>query len=208
MNNLKLEKIAKKYASIKFNYDNYSVGGGIDGDKFASRRHEDACRDKGKLTEGKATQLFKTALSLDIEYIKEIINYAVPKMEWHHAGKLPKRYGGGMKKTYFLNADELSDLANNWDSYVEKYEISEQQKRVDAEIKMGVEARKESFLREHATKKTRVENRGVFFFETNKEMNGKYGWFSSYGKSYSMTEYFTGWEFEQEHMYKEFLQIK
>lgn len=93
--NLKLQKIAAKYTAIKHNEDNYSIGGGLDDQKFASRRHEDAKYDEGKLTEGKATQLFKTATGLDTDYVKKVINYAVPNMEWHHAGKLPKSYGGG-----------------------------------------------------------------------------------------------------------------
>ena len=70
MKNLKLEKIAKKFTAINYNEDNYSVGGGLDGAKFASNRHEDANNDEGKLTEGKATQLFKTATGLELEKVK------------------------------------------------------------------------------------------------------------------------------------------
>lgn len=208
MKNLKLEKIVKKYTEIKFNEDNYEIGGGLDSVKFASRRHEDAKYDAGKLTEGKATQLFKTATGLDTDYVKAILNYAVPNMEWHHAGKLPKSYGGGMKKTYFLNATEIADLAMNWDSYCEKYEISLQQKRIALENQKSLEERKEIFLQENAKKITRVENPPIWFYETNKEMNGKFGWFSSYGKHYNMTEYYTGWEFKTEEKYHEFFNIK
>ena len=107
--NLKLAKIADKFNSIQFNEDNYSVGGGLDGVKFASRRHENARGDEGKLTEGEATQLFKNATGLELQLVKEVINYAVPNMEWHHAGKLPKSYGGGMKKTYFFGYITDSD---------------------------------------------------------------------------------------------------
>ena len=38
----KLEKIIEKYSRKEYNTDNYSVGGGLDSDKFASNRHEDA----------------------------------------------------------------------------------------------------------------------------------------------------------------------
>ena len=101
MLNKKLQKIADKYKAIEHNEDNYSIGGGLSGEAFASRRHQDAKFDEGKLTEGKATQLFKTATGCELDYVKSIINYAVPNMEWHHAGKLPKSYGGGMKKNLF-----------------------------------------------------------------------------------------------------------
>ena len=101
----KLEAICDKYCSIQHNDYNYSIGGGLDGSKFASRRHEDAKYDEGKLTLGEATQLFKKATGLETDAVREVLEYAVPNMEWHHAGQLPKSYGGGMKKTYFLNAD-------------------------------------------------------------------------------------------------------
>lgn len=39
-------------------------------------------------------------------------------------------------------------------------------------------------------------------------MQGKYGWFSSYDKHYNMTEYYSGWEFENEQIEKEFYEIK
>jgi hypothetical protein len=48
----------------------------------------------------------------------------------------------------------------------------------------------------------------TFFYKTAQEMNGKYGWFDSSYKSYNMTEYFTGWVFENEEKYNEFLSIK
>lgn len=204
----KLEKIAKKYTEINFNENNYDIGGGLSNGAFASRRHEDAKYDEGKLTEGKATQLFKTATGLDTDYVKAILNYAVPNMEWHHAGKLPKSYGGGMKKTYFLNAKEIADVATNWDSYCEKYEIGQADKRMAEENKKSVDQLKEAFLQENAVKRVRIENKPLWFYETNKEMDGKFGWFSSYGKYYNMTEYYTGWEFETEEKYHEFFNIK
>ena len=98
-----LEKIVEKYSEKEYK-DNYSIGGGLDDSKFASNRHEDAKYDKGKLTLGEATKMFAKATGLTIGEIKEVLNYAVPNMEYHHAGLLPKSYGGGMKKTYFLNS--------------------------------------------------------------------------------------------------------
>lgn len=204
----KLAKIAKKYSEIQHNEDNYDIGGGLDSCRFASRRHEDAKNDAGKLTEGEATQLFKKATGLETEFVKAVINYAVPNMEWHHAGKLPKQYGGGMKKTYFVNASEIVDLASNWNNYSEKYEIHLTAKREMEEKAKNLEARKHTFLSENAIKRERVTSTGRFFIETNREMNGKFGWFCSYGKSYNMTEYYTGWEFGSEEKYNEYLNLK
>lgn len=120
----KLDLICNKYSSIQHNVDNYAIGGGLDGAKFASRRHENAKDDAGKLTLGEATQLFKKATGLEAHAVKEVLKYAVPNMEWHHAGKLPKSYGGGMKKTYFLNASEICECAKNWEAYSEKLSLA------------------------------------------------------------------------------------
>lgn len=203
-----LQSICTKYCEIKHNDDNYSIGGGLDGSKFASRRHEDAKDDAGKLTLGEATQLFKKATGLETDAVRVILEYAVPNMEWHHAGKLPKAYGGGMKKTYFLNATEICDVASNWDAFSEKLNLSKTAAKESAEIKKGLEERKLDFLKANAKRIDRVANRPMFFYKTAQEMNGKYGWFDSTFKSYNMTEYFSGWEFESEEKYHEFLNIK
>jgi hypothetical protein len=204
----KLEAICNKYCSIQHNDDNYSIGGGLDGVKFASRRHEDARHDEGKLTLGEATQLFKKATGLEIDAVREILEYAVPNMEWHHAGKLPKAYGGGMKKTYFLNAKEICECAKNWDANVQMLNLSKAAAKEAAEIKKGLEERKLEFLKANAKRIERVTSEPMFFYKTTQEMNGKYGWFDSKYKSYNMTEYFSGWEFENELKYHEFLNIK
>ncbi len=200
----KLEAISNKYCSIDHNDDNYSIGGGLDGCKFASRRHEDARGDFGKLTLGEATQIFKKATGLETETVKDIIGYAVPNMEWHHAGMLPKAYGGGMKKTYFLNAPEICDVAKNWDEYAAKLSLSKATAKEAADLKKSFEEKKLEFLKANAKNISRTTTRPTFFYETNKEMNGKYGWFSAYGKSYNMTEYYSGWEFEDDKEYNEF----
>ena len=200
-----LEKIVKKYSEINHNEENFEIGGGLSYGKFASNRHEDAKNDEGKLTLGKAVQMFKKATQIDdVDYIKEVIHYAVPNMEWHHAGKLPKAYGGGMKKTYFLNAKEIVNIAENWYSFVEKLEISKTEKRNAEEAKKNREQIKQDFLNEHAEKVVRMSSRPKLFFETNNEMNGKFGWFSAYGKSYNLPEYFTGWVFKTEEKLQEF----
>ena len=202
-----LEAISKKYCGIQHNSDNYSIGGGLDGGKFASRRHEDARHDEGKLTLGQATQMFKKATGLDVAEVKQVINYAVPNMEWHHAGKLPKQYGGGMKKTYFLNAAEICDLATNWNAYTEKLAISKQDEKVKFEQKQNLETRKLEFLQANATKVVRVSTKPKNFHQTAQEMSGKYGWFDSSYKTYNLPEYYTGWVFESSEKHQEFLNI-
>ena len=205
--NLKLDKIAKKYAEIQHNEDNYSIGGGLANGVFASNRHQDAKFDEGKLTEGKATQLFKNATDLDTETVKGVINTAIPNKEWHHAGKLPKQYGGGMKKTYFLNAAQLVDLATNWDKYAENFIIFNLAKKAKDQEKKDLEQKKNDFLKANATKRVRIEKMPTYFIVTGKEMNGKHGWFNSWDKSYNMTEYYTGWEFENEQTYKNYFNL-
>lgn len=207
-NKTTLQTICNKYCEVNHNEDNYSIGGGLDVSKFASRRHEDAKNDAGKLTLGEATQLFKKATGLDIDAVREVIKYAVPNMEWHHAGKLPKAYGGGMKKTYFLNAAEICDVAKNWDAYCEKLQISKVAAKNAAEEKRNLEARQQEFLKANAKRFERVRNTPEHSFTTSREMNGKYGWFDSTHKSYNLPEYFSGWAFESEAKYHEFLNLK
>ena len=203
-----LQAIIKKYSEIEHNQDNYEIGGGLSNEKFASRRHEDAKNDIGKLTLGKAVQMFKKATGIEnLEIIKEVLHYAVPNMEWHHAGKLPKQYGGGMKKTYFLNASEIVKIASEWNQFFEKVEISKTEQRNAEEQKKSRDEVKREFLNINAKRVTRVTEKPKYFYETDREMNGKYGWFSSYGKSYNMTEYFSGWEFDTEEILNQFINL-
>lgn len=206
--NKNLRKIAEKYQNIKFNEDNFEVGGGLDEGVYASRRHEDAKYDKGKLTLGKATQMFKKATDLDTDTITEVIKYAVPLMEWHHAGRLPKSYGGGMKKTYFLKSTEIVDIATNFNKYFEIYQNKVEAKKSALQLKNELAGKREKFLQANAKRIIRTAHKPKYFYQTSQEMNGKYGWFDSTYKSYNMTEYYSGWEFETEEKYNEFLNIK
>jgi len=204
--NITLKSISDKYC-VKRYYNNYSIGGGLSEGKFASNRHEDAKSDEGKLTLGQATQLFKKATNLDIDLIKEVLKYAIPNMEWHHAGKLPKSYGGGMKKTYFLNATEICDCAQNWVDYIDKYNLSKQTLKNEAEKKRYIEAVKLQFLQNNAKKIERVEVKPNYFYQTAQEMNGKYGWFDSTYKSYQLPKYYSGWEFASQELLDKFKNI-
>jgi hypothetical protein len=114
---------------------------------------------------------------------------------------LPKQYGGGMKKTFFLNATQITDLAANWYLYYEKYQIS-------INTKKNIKERKAEFLTKNATKIERSTTKPTYFFKIAQEMCGKHGWFDSTYKNYKMTEYFSGWEFPNQEKHNEFLNIR
>jgi|GEM_PF-1441772 len=204
----KLAKIAEKFSAINYNENNYEIGGGLSFGKFASVRHEDAKNDEGKVTLGEATAMFKKATGLDSDTLKAIFTYAVPNMEWHHAGKLPKAYGGGMKKTYFLNAQEITDIATNFERYHNRVELSVATKKQEEEEKKSLEERRLEFLEANAERVVRLSSRPSFFFLIKREMEGKYGWFDSSNKSYNLPEYFTGWKFHSEEAYNNYFKIK
>ena len=202
----KLKKIHQKYKELDYNTDNYDVGGGLSDNKFASNRHEDARCDIGKLTLGEATQLFKKASGLETKEVKGIIEFNFPNMEWHHAGRLPKRYGGGMKKTYFLNSKEVSQLAKKWNEFEKKYfeEVARRKKEADEWNKK--QQLKSKFLKKYAEYVSRVITQPKWFYKTQQEMNGKYGWFDSSDHDYNLTEYYSGWKFRSKRKYDEFRQ--
>jgi len=202
-----LAKIIEKYSAIECNSSNYYIGGGLAADKFASRRHEDAKQDEGKVTFGKAAQMFKKATGVEIDVVYDVFNYQVPSPEWHHAGKLPKSYGGGMKKTYFLNANEIVDIAKIFHEIMSKLELRNAEKRQAEDQKKTREQTQKEFLNANATYISRIISRPSFFHETEKEYNGKYGWFSAYGKSYNITAYYSGYQFATEELLKEFNKI-
>lgn len=191
-----LNAIIQKFQSVSFDSDNYSIGGGLSGEKFASRRHEAARVDDGKMTLGETTATFKKATGLTSEEVKSVIEFVYPNLEWHHAGVLPKRYGGGMKKTYFVNSAEIINLANNWDAFKKSYDRQNDR----AFLKM-------QFLTSNTIPILRVTCPPSFFIESDQEMNGKFGWFTSYGKSYNMTVYYSGHAFPTEELYKQYLNM-
>jgi len=199
----KLQAIQSKYCNINYNEDNYSVGGGLTDGKFASNRHEDAKFDEGKLTLGECTQLFKKATGLETKVVTAIIEYKFPNLEWHHAGKLPKQYGGGMKKTYFVNANEICQLATNWEKIADEFneKLSLQQRA--KELAIEKQNRLQEFRKANATFVERVTNIPDHFDVTSREMNGKYGWFEAQSR-YNMPIYYSGWQFPSEELYLQY----
>jgi hypothetical protein len=81
-------------------------------------------------------------------------------------------------------------------------------KKNEAQIKRELEKKRIEFLQANAIKIDRTINKPSFFYMTNQEMNGKFGWFNSIGKNYNMIEYYTGWEFNNEKTKQEFLNIQ
>lgn len=208
--NKKLQKIAEKYSALTYNSDNYEIGGGLDNCKFASRRHEDARNDEGKLTLGQANAMFAKATGLSTGEIKEIIEFHFENLEWHHAGKLPKAYGGGMKKTYFVNAGQIVELAQNFETIQNKYNLDVAAKLDYAAAQKSLETRLLEYLQNHATKVVRVAYstfKEKYYITIGREMNGKYGWFESQSR-YNLPEYITAWVFSSETEYNEYFNIK
>ncbi len=202
----KLQIIADMYCGVEYNTNNYGIGGGLSDGKFASNRHEDAKNDVGKLTLGEATKLFKKATGLETDMIKSILEFAVPNMEWHHAGKLPKRYGGGMKKTYFLNSKQICYVASNWQQILEDFQIQTKifiEEQGEEEIK---ERKKIEFAEKFGKPFERVTSVPSNSYVERVEMKGKYGWFDASSK-YNLTRYYSGWQFESPEILGEFLKL-
>ncbi len=82
------------------------------------------------------------------------------------------------------------------------------EKKIEIEKERNSDQLKRDFLNSHATRILRVSERPeLLFFETEREMNGKYGWFSCYGKRYNMTVYYSGWLFNSIEKFNEFNNI-
>lgn len=103
----RLKKLKETFETAQSSGNNYAIGGGLTDYKFASRRHEHAKHDDSKITLGNFCAKIKSITGMETASIKELIEELGLRLEWHHAGRLPKQYGGGMKKTYFLNAEQV-----------------------------------------------------------------------------------------------------
>ena len=204
-----LEKIVKKYSNINHNDDNFSVGGGLDEYKFASRRHEDAKNDSGKITLGAANSMFAKATNLSTAEVKELIMFHFDGcLEWHHAGQLPKTYGGGMKKTYFLNAKQIVEFATHFEK-IQQIFINRNNEKLEREkSRLEREKSREEFLNTNARKVERVikQNLPQNYITISEEMKGKYGWFDAQSK-YNLDIYVTAWVFDNKELYDEYIEI-
>lgn len=174
--------------------------------KYESNRH--AIAKMEKVTFGDAASFLSKKKNGGLKITAKELLSAYFKIkgepEWHHAGFLPKSYGGGMKKTYFL------------DDY---YKLNEAVKLLKQASKIRVKKIKESyfenilikkqreFLNENANHFSRITKTPEICIITNIEMFGKYGFFESNDR-YNLPQYFTGYSFENEDKKNEYLKIK
>lgn len=126
--------------------------------------------------------------------------------EWHHAGFLPKSYGGGMKKTYFLQAIPTPEEFAEWQA---KAAAKRQEAAAQATREHSVAERRHAYADEHGTPFTRVTSKPEHSVVTTCEMNGKYGWFEvREHHNYSLPVYYTGWAFPTAEALNEYRSIR
>ncbi len=206
--NERLQKLASNYAKKDFDRSNYEIGGGIaSSGLFESRRHEAAKQDAGKETLGKFIQKIKKITGMQTSIIKEIIKDAYC-LEWHHAGRLPKEYGGGMKKTYFINSEQANDFCSNFSNYIKKYKEKEAEKKLSIKAENLANTLENRFLKKWATPFFKKID-GFFDKKncaiTNRYMIGKYGEFPADDR-YNLDTYIDGWKFRSKKKYDEYHQ--
>lgn len=140
--------------------------------------------------------------------LKRIVDagYAHSTM-WHHTGM----FKGYMNETLFYAANDF-DL-EGYEHYLKNKDSVDTQRSAEAMKKADEQARREqrineleqiksAWLKEHADYVVRTPTNDLFITD-KREMNGKYGWFDSSGKSYNMPEYFTGWRLKPGLNYRE-----
>lgn len=164
--------------------------------KFESNRH--ALARMEKLTFGQvASELRKKkngGFDINAKQLLEIYKELFGEPEWHHAGKLPKQYGGGMKKTYFLDKIPSKEEFEEW---LFKYKFALKEKENDIEFQKKFEKKKQKFLKQRATYFSRVPKDEIpkYSIILEEEMNGKFGWFEATYK-YSLPIYYSGYYFK------------
>jgi len=195
-----IDKLKNKYSNIDYNKDNYSIGGGLSGGM--SNRNMNAKYDSGKLTVPQFITKFVTAYKKDknIDLDKKIINTILKSkfnFEWHHAGFLPKSYGGGMKKIYYINSEEIIKFLNNFEEYLNEFNNQKQ------EIISKENLLKDLINKNILIKFTREKILPEYSIKVEEEMNGKYGWFPATSK-YKMDIYYSGYKFNNKDNYDKY----
>lgn len=174
-------------------------GGGLASNitgKFESNRHAIARMEK--ITFGEAVkELAKKkngGLKISANELLEIYRTLFGETEWHHAGKLPKQYGGGMKKTYFLNEVPTSQQVKDWK---ERFSVIQQEKENQKITEQKRKEIKEKFAKKNGEVFFRVleENVPKFSVVEKEEMSGKYGWFDA-SYRYNLPRYYSGVSFK------------
>lgn len=161
--------------------------------KYESNRH--AIAKIEKKTFGDVCKFLKSKKggNFDIS-AKQLLNIYCDvngEPEWHHAGFLPKSYGGGMKKTYFLddylNVETVIKLLKKHSRNITKSVVKNYNSTICFE-------QLKEFELIHGKEFSRIQTKPEFAFVKKTEMSGKFGWFESQSK-YSLPEYFSGVSF-------------
>lgn len=184
-------------------------GGGLASNitgKFESNRH--AIARVEKVTFGEAVkELAKNkngGLKISAAELLDIYRANFGEPEWHHAGKLPKQYGGGMKKTYFLNEIPTPEQVDEWRA---NSTAKREEKKTAAEIENNKKAIRMKFLKKHGVKFNRELTTPKFSFIEDREMNGKYGWFEAQPHRYNLPVYYSGWSFKSQKTLEKYFKL-
>lgn len=175
--------------------------------RFESNRHAIARIEK--ITFGEAVAFLKQkrngGLNISASELLEIYIELFGTPEWHHAGKLPKSYGGGMKKTYFLDEQPTAEQVQEWQRlYAERQAIKKQEQE---EAKKR-EEQKKAFCKKYGTWFSRVKEVPKYGVVEFTEMNGKFGWFVVESRhSYNLTEYYSGWAFKSKKSLEKYMNL-
>jgi hypothetical protein len=111
-----------------------------------------------------------------------------------------------MKKTYFVNSKQITDISINFEQYKEEYyTIIKRIQQLEQNKKLKEEKISE-FCNKYATKLFREKTKPEYFYTTEIEMNGKFGFFPSQSK-YNLPEYYTGYKFQNATIYNKFLKL-
>lgn len=194
-NEKKLRNFLAKYANENYNKDNYFVGGGLIGGM--SQRNFDAKYDPGKLTLDQAAQKIAGIFEIEKIIVKSIIEIK-EDLEWHHAGFLPKNYGGGMRKIYYVNAVQMLNVVSNFEAFYNDYLDREECNRIKEAAELVARAKRDEFLKVFGKPFSResADNLPKNNVITLSEMYGKYGWFESKKFTYKLPEYHSGYSFD------------
>lgn len=166
--------------------------------KFESNRHAiakiekytfgEACKELAKKKNGG----LKISASDLLSAYRELFG----EPEWHHAGRLPKKYGGGMKKTYFLNEVPTAETVKNW---MEKSEKQKKERSNRAETKR-------KFLQKRAVWFTGVSELPKWSVDHKAMMSGKYGDFEAQ-YHYNLNVWHCGYKFKTKKSYEKYLEM-
>lgn len=183
-------------------------GGGLASNitgKFESNRH--AIARMTKITFGEAVKELKKkkngGLNITANQLLEVYRSLFGEPEWHHAGKLPKQYGGGMKKTYFLQKMPTAEEVKEWQA---KFEEKNNAKLDAQKIENEKIKAREKFVKKYGSHFSRLTEAPKYSVVLETEMNGKYGWFEA-SYRYNLPEYYSGVAFKSKKSLEKYLAI-